>query len=203
MGDWSSPYFIASQVFIIACYFLVGGTYLTKSRKLILILVIGSSFMRIGSFGFLGAWVAVGVTAVAVLRDATSLALKRKRSDEDNKRITKLDWVLLSVWIIAPLLITVFTYETLWDWFAFFAMILITIGVWQKKVLVYLIMGLFTAVCWIIFCVYTENLFGVICESIMFAVTTFGICLYFWRKRKTNLVKPHEPQEAPADGQQN
>jgi hypothetical protein len=185
MGDWGSPQYIVSQVFVILAYCCLGFTYLIKKRSAVLVVVMTSNFTMGVGFSLLSAWVGVGMCAVAITRDTVSSIINRKRSEMDKNKITGTDWVLLCVWVTALSVITVLTENGFLTWFALFATLTFTISIWQKNVFVYKFLGIFVGIFWIIYNISIENFFGVILEGVLFVAVIIGLILYIVKNKKS------------------
>lgn len=185
MGDWSSPIYCISQVFIVLSYMMLAWTYFIKSRAVLLVVVISSNTAMGIGFGFLTAWVAVGMCIVAIIRDIVQSTINRFRNRQDAgataptnpNRITKTDCGLLALWVTILVTITAFTQDGFWSWFALFATLTFTVSIWQKNKIVYNFMGIFVSAFWIIYNVFVESFFGVTLESLLLVAVIIGAVL--------------------------
>jgi hypothetical protein len=177
MGDWTNITYIISQIFVICAYGLLAWTYFVKKRTLLLFIVIAANATMAVGFGLLSAWVGVGMCAIAITRDIVSALKKRKRTETDKHRITKLDCALLVIWLSAQIIVTYFTSDGFMSWFALFATATFTISIWQKNKVVYNFMGIPVGVFWVIYNFFIESLFGVLLEGVLLAAVIVGAVL--------------------------
>ena len=184
MGDWSSTQYIISQVFVSAAYILLAATYfITHRHKLLLTTITSNITMGIG-FVLLSGWVAVAMCIIAICRDITSSILNARRKPEDKMKNTRLDWVLLGVWVSAFTIATVLTQQGFMTLFAYFATTTFTISIWQKNPFVYRLLGVLVGIFWIIYNVVVESFMGVTLESVLLVFVIIGLVTYC-RKMKT------------------
>lgn len=154
---------------------------------MLLVIILSNTLIGIG-YVLLSAWVGVGMCVVAIARDSVSYFINSKRKEEDKNKITKMDWVLLTIWITAILVITMFTQNGFWTWFAFFGTLGYTISIWQKNVLVYKYLGAFVCVFWIIYNINEKNFFGIVLEVILLVIVIVGLVTYY-KPKKQKLLK--------------
>ena len=189
MGDWTSVTYIVSQIFVIAGYALLAGTYFVKRRWKLLAVAMASNAMMAVGFGFLSAWVGVATLSLALVRDTVNLILNAKRGEANKKIITKLDWWLLALWVASWTAVTAFTAEKFGDWFGYFASLTFTVAIWQKNKVVYNFMGPLISAFWITYHFIVDNFFGVVLESVLLAFIITGAVL--------SAVKPKQEQSKP------
>lgn len=156
--------FILSQVFVVLSYFFVSLTYFSKNRKVLLFYSISSIIMGAVSYFLLSAWSGLFMSAVALIRNIIFLIQNKKNESE---KITWIDWIILSVFMIISIITAVYTYEGFLSLFSVLATMLYTISVWQKNKKAYKVMGVIISVLWIIYYVFIGSIFGVFCEVIL------------------------------------
>ena len=69
---------------------------------------------------------------------------------------------------------TVFTYDGYLSLLSVFATMIYTYSVWQKKTIVYKLLGIPVGVLWILYNIYVKSIFGVILESILLIASITG-----------------------------
>jgi hypothetical protein len=173
-----------SQIFVALAYICLFATYQIKSRsKLLGTTIISNILMGIG-FILLGAWVGLAMCCVAICRDIVSETLNRKRNEETRTKNTKLDWLLLAIWVTALVSLTVATESGWITWFALFATLTFTVSIWQKNALIYRILGIFVGVFWIIYNVGAENFFGITLEAVLLVGVVIGLLRFILKRKK-------------------
>jgi len=187
MGDWSGIPYIISQVLTIVASILICSSFFIKRRVFVLIVTISANVILIVAWGFLGAFIGLGMIGVEIVRDIASYSIYQKRDKKYKYRILRLDWIMLFLYLTAMVLITVFT-ETggVMSLFAFFAVFFFTVGIWQKKRLVFLICAIISEACWIVYNIYIESIFGLVWEVALFIGAIAGLILYIRRREKVS-----------------
>jgi len=178
--------FIVSQILIFIGYVFIGATYYKKKRaRLLLFAIISNLIMGIG-FCFLSAWVGVGMCAIGICRDTAFFFIDRKRKDP--KKITVLDTLLLIGFIAVSVIVTVFTESGIFTWFAMVSTVTHTFALWQRHVFIYRLLGLIVGISWLLYCIYEENVVGVIFEILFFIATVVGIVVYIVQHKKKSEI---------------
>ena len=145
-----------------------------------------------GGFILLGGWVALAMCAIAICRDITSSIINAHRSEKEQMKITKSDWLFLALWSGAFTIATIFTSSGFLTLFAYFATMTFTVSIWQKNPLVYRILGIFVGVFWITYNIALSSLMGVILESSLLIFVIAGLIM-FVRKTKNNKLSSSSP----------
>ena len=184
MGDWTSPLYISSQVFVCIAYALFAYTYFVKGRITVLtVTMIGNVAYGI-CYGFLFAWTGMLLVGVALLRDITSMVLYQKRPPEMRKRITRLDCWLLVLWFVLAGAVTAVSWAGWQSLFAMLGTVLFTISIWQKNKVAYNFIGIAVSAVWIIYNVYIESVFGFVLESVFLVMVVIGALTSLRQKGK-------------------
>lgn len=184
MGEWSSPIYITSQVFIFLAYFLLATTYfITRRWKLLLTTITSNILMGIG-FILLSGWVAVCMCGIAICRDVTNSIINNRRDLNQQSKTTKLDWFLLLVWISTLSIATFLTQTGFMTLFAFFATTTFTISIWQKNPLIYRILGIFVGIFWITYNIVVQSFMGIFLESALLIFVIAGLITYYQKSIK-------------------
>jgi len=150
----------------------------------ILFVTLSANVILIVAWGFLGAFIGMGVIGVEIIRDIVSYLKYKFRKPEERYKIKKSDWIMLFFYISALILITIFTYEGYLSLFAFFAVLFFTIGIWQKNRLIYLICAIFSEASWIVYNIYIESVFGLAWEIVLFIAAIGGLILFLVNKKR-------------------
>lgn len=187
MGDWTSWTYIVSQILMLIGYVFIGLSYIEKKRSRLLVLLICSSIAMGIGFGFLSAWTGFGVCMVGIVRDSVNYLVDKKRTDP--KKITGPDYFLLVLWLVAYVVIALLTETGIYTWFAMISMVIYAVSVWQRNVFIYRVLGIFVAIFWMLYCVYEQNLVGVIFETCLFIASIIGIFLYIKNNKKAAETK--------------
>lgn len=192
MGDWGNPLYIVSQVFVIFSGLAIAISYLAKKKRNTKLFAIISANLLMGiAFGLQTAWVGLGMCGIAILRDSTSYLIDRKKTEEEKSKTTKLDLLLLMIWLSTMAVVTALTFEDALTWLGFCGTALFTISICQKNKLVYLILGLVVEGFWLGYNIHIGNLMGTILESVLFIPIIVGIITYtiYLKKQKTKAVE--------------
>ncbi|MDR1008666.1 MAG: YgjV family protein [Rickettsiales bacterium] len=178
MGDWSSPIYITSQVLVCLAYVLLAFTYFITRRRVLLFTTISSNLVMGAGFMLLHGWVAVCMCAIAICRDVTSSIVDARRKPSEAGKSTRLDWILLCVWISAFTVATALTQSGFMSLFAYFATMTFTVSIWQKNPLVYRVMGIFVGLFWLIYNVEVASVMGLALEGVLLVFVIGGLVSY-------------------------
>ncbi len=173
--------YILSQIFVVLGYICLGLTYLNKNRMLILFVGLGSLIFNGLSYIFLGAWMGLGVTCVAIVRNILFL-IQQKIKALNKYKID--DWIILIFLLVISVVIAIFTYDTFFSLFSVGASVTYTLSVWQKNIKVYKILGIFSSLFAVIYFSFIGSLFGIILECVMFVVSLVATILYIKQQNK-------------------
>jgi len=160
--------YIISQIFVVGMYATLAITYFLKDIKKILIFnLLGSVFIGIAYF-LLSAYTGLAMTFVAIFRNIIFLIYEK----EDEKSIRSLIVIYLII-----IVVTIPTYAGFLSLLSVFATALFTFSLWQKKTIVYKILGIPVSLLWVFYNIYIMSLFGILLESgiIVFAIVGFII----------------------------
>lgn len=176
------PY-ILSQIFIIINYVFLALSYYAKNRKAVLIINFISLIANVLSFVCLNAYSGIAMCLLALIRNIIFLLDEKKNGKSDV--ITKKDIIILIVLYIIAIISAVFTYEGFFSLLSVFATMLYTYSVWQKKTIIYKLMGIPVGILWIFYNIYIMSIFGIILESILLICSISGYVIELNKNRKT------------------
>lgn len=173
--------YILSQIFIILKYGLLAYTYFLKSRKNILVIGFIMLVLTGISYALVNAWTGFAMVIVAIIRNLYLLIFDDKKNPE---KITKKDIIFLIAIYIVTIILTIPSYEGFLSLLVVFATSIYTYSVWQKKTIVYKILGIFTSILFVIYHIYIQSLFGIILEGSLLIFTITGFILEWKEKKK-------------------
>lgn len=185
--DWNSPTYLSSQVFITFAYALLAASYFITSRRKLLATTISSNLSMGVGFALLGGWVGVCMCIIAISRDITSTILSKQRKPEEQMKITRLDLWLLGLWVSLFTIATLFTANSFFEMFAYFATLTFTVSIWQKNGFIYRFLGIFVGIFWIIYNIVLKNFMGFTLESALLIFVIIGFITYIKNQRKLKL----------------
>lgn len=168
--------YILSQVFVVISYIFIGLTYFAKNRRVLLFYSITSLVMSAISYVCLSAWSGFAMVIVAFIRNIIFLIQNKKDSSE---KITFVDWIILGVLVLISGISAVITYDGFLSLFSVFATLAYTVSVWQKSKKIYNIMGVFISILWIVYFIFINSIFGIICEGILLISEIVSVVKYF------------------------
>lgn len=174
MIEWT-PTYVASQALIIIIYACLCSTYFLRNRKKILILNIIAHIIQAISFLLLGGLTGVAMNAIYIARDVFFVADEKNNKKLD--KITKRDVLILICFIVAIIILTIFTYNGLSSLLSVIATIVSTFAVWQKNTKVYKILGTPVSIAWLGYHISLKSVFAIILESILLISTIIGYAL--------------------------
>ena len=174
--------YILSQIFIIINYVFLALSYYAKNRKAVLIINFISLIANILSFVFLNAYSGIAMCLLALVRNIIFLFDEKKNGKSDI--ITKKDIIILIVLYIIAGISAVFTYEGFFSLLSVFATMLYTYSVWQKKTIIYKLMGIPVGILWILYNIYIMSIFGIILESVLLICSISGYIIELKKNKK-------------------
>lgn len=177
-----TPIYIASQVLTVAMYVTLAITYYLKDRRTILIINFLGCVLIGSTYFLLSAWTGVAMSLIAIIRNVIFL-VDEKRNGKSEK-ISKKDILILVIIYFATIIATVPSYKGLLSLLSVFATSLYTFSVWQKKTLVYKILGIPIGLLWISYNIYVMSLFGIILESVLLVFAMTGFTLEYKKSKK-------------------
>lgn len=172
--------YILSQVFTILMYTTLVVTYYMKDRKKVLMMnflglvLIGIAYM------LLSAYTGLAMTVIGIVRNIIFL-IDEKENGKSEKIVKKDVFILLFIYLLT-VIATTFTYTGFLSLLSVFATSLYTFSVWQKKTIIYRVLGIPIGILWVSYNIYVASLFGVICESILLFAALGGFILAKRRK---------------------
>jgi len=175
--------YILSQIITILALALLVWTYFITNRNKQLYIIISSNLFYIMSMLLLGGYTGAATIVIAIVRDITSKIIYENRPPEARLKNTRFDYYLLALWISLLSIVTYFTWNGFISLFAFAALALFTVSVWQKNQLFYRILGIVSAICWIIYLGGILNIAGVVSESILLAMIIVGLVKFLNGKK--------------------
>ena len=161
--------FILSQILIVLAYIFLGGTYLLKDKKLIILLSSLAAFCYGLAYAFVFAWTGVVMNLIALIRNILFIIVGVKFKNSSKSR--RIVLICVYVLIIAS---SVFTYDGVLSLMAVFATVLYSTALWIDKDRYYKILGSLTSVLWIIYNVFIKLYLSVVFESIMVICAGIG-----------------------------
>ena len=174
MIEWT-PTYIASQVLIILVYTCLCSTYFLRNRKNILKLNIFAHIIQAISFLLLGGLTGVAMNVIYLVRDVFLVT-----DEKNNKR----DVRILICFVLAIIILTIFTYNGLASLLSVIATTISTFAVWQKSTKVYKILGTPVSVAWLGYNISLKSIFAIILESILLVSTIIGYTLDIIKSKK-------------------
>lgn len=169
--DYTSPTYIASQLFVILMYLSLCSTYFLKSRSKILIINILGHLFQMVSFVLLSGLTGVAMNIVYTIRDLY-LYIAHKKENDENRRIK--DAIFLTFLFVIIIASSIYTYNGVYSLFSVFATVFSTIAIWQKNTRIYKLLGIPASVCWLSYHVYLQSILAIILESILLVSILIG-----------------------------
>lgn len=141
--------YIISQIFTIMGYALTTSTYHVPKRKKILLLNLLSKFSFAIAYILLGAWSALAMIGVALIRN--TIFMINEKENGKREKINNLDVIMLIVVYAISIISAFYTYDSFWSLLPFFSTLLYTYSIFQKNIRVYRFLGIpneFLCVCY-------------------------------------------------------
>ena len=174
IGDWSNPTYIISQMFIVIGFTFFGITYFAKNRtKQLWNIIACNIFVGIG-YMLLGAYIAVCMSAIGIVRDSTSAIINKYQLSQN----TRTSYFLLALWLILPSIAAIFTYDGWHSLLAYIATVIFVVSIWQKNQFIYRLMGIPMLILWTIYQIVIANVAGIFFESAILISAIIGLISY-------------------------
>ena len=174
--------YIISQAFVILTYLFLALSYYAKDRKIVLYLSFLSLVANALTYVLLNAYSGFAMCIFAFVRNIMFMIDEKK--NEKSEKITKRDIVILIVLYSIIGILAAMTFEGFLSLLSVFATMLYTYSVWQKKTIIYKLLGTPIGILWIFYNLYVKSIFGVILETILLVCSLIGFVLEF-KKNKT------------------
>jgi len=175
---------ILSQIFVVVGYGFFLAMYIPKSRNRVLVLgILGSLFFSI-NFIFIREWTGFYSGGLMLFRNVAFLgwALLMK-----GKKQTRLfDTLILGIVFVCVVLITIFTFDAWYDIFPAFAVMIFSVGLWQKNTKTFRILGATSGAFWLVYMLLVGSAFGLILESIILGMAISSVVFYDIIERLNN-----------------
>lgn len=174
--------YILSQIFTVLAYALLGVTYLTKKKNLILLLNACSTVSFTIAYIFLFAWSGVKMNMISLLRNliiylVARFAPKSKKWNFASLAIT-LGLILLDILLCITIKSGIFIISSAFDIMPYFATVIYSIAIWNGRGVWYKIFGILSSVAWIVYNAFVYSLFGIILEAVMIVCAIVGLVRY-------------------------
>lgn len=176
--------YILSQIFIIINYLFLAISYYSKNRKTVLCLGFISLIANGLSYVFLNAYSGLAMCILALVRNIIFLLDEKKNGKSDV--ITKKDVIILIILYAFAIGSAFLTYEGFLSLLSIFATMLYTFSVWQKKTIIYKLMGIPVGILWIFYNIYIMSIFGIILESVLLICSISGFIIEFKKNKNEN-----------------
>lgn len=171
--------YILSQIFTILAYALLGVTYLTKKKNLILLLNSISTISFTIAYILLFAWSGVKMNMISLLRNLIFYMVARFAPESKKWNIASLATILglISLDVLLCIIIKsgIFAFSGILDLMPYFATAIYSIAIWNGRGVWYKIFGILSSVAWIIYNTYVHSLFGIILEAVLIVFAVIGL----------------------------
>jgi len=152
--------YIISQIFTIIGYGLTTSTYHMKRRKTVLILNFLSKFSFTIAYILLGAWSALAMIGVALIRNTIFMIDENKNGKRNN--INRIDVIVLIVVYVITIISGIYTYECFWSLLPIFSTLIYTYSICQKNIKTYRLLGIPTELFCVCYSFYIKSIFAII-----------------------------------------
>lgn len=154
--------YIISQVLAVISYIFLALTFIVKGRyKLLFFKMFSAGFISL-SYLLLQGYTGVAINLFVIFR--TIVILLANKYQQKNKI---LDYIIIIVLSLLVILITIFTYESLFSILLGLSSFITNFALWQKNVLVYRILGLVSTVLSITYTIFKTSYLAAICQGII------------------------------------
>lgn len=142
------------------------------------------NIFAVASFALLGGWIAAAMFGIAMFRDVISAYRYVRQTPLQRLKSTSTDRYLMFFWIFVFTVAAALTQVGFISLFAYFAIMAFNIGILQKSVLVYRLLGIFVGLFWLVYSVSVSNIIGVILYPIIALSAAIGVVSYYKGKNR-------------------
>lgn len=174
--------YLWAQIFTITSYVMLGFSYLVIRRRYIVICSLGMVILGGIAYLFLSAWTGLAMCGVAFVRNLYLLYDVEKHGRARKWRLR--DFLSLAIFMILIIVATIPTYTEPLSAMSAVATVLYTLSLWQKKPIMYKVLGIPSCVAQVIYHVFIWNLSGIVLEGLVLVVSIIGLGLDVERRRK-------------------
>lgn len=178
--------YIISQIFTVIGYGLTTSTYHMQKRKTVLILNFLSKFSFAIAYILLGAWSALAMIGVALIRNSVFMIDGNKNVKRNN--INRLDVIMLIVVYVITIISGIYTYECFWSLLPIFSTLIYTYSIFQKNIKIYRLLGIPTELFCVIYNFYIKSISAIILGVIPLISSIIGYIKEV--KKEKNTKKP-------------
>lgn len=166
---------IVSQIFSLLCFTCFGITFFSKNQKHIRFLGILMNIFQAISYMFLGATSGYAMLIIATLRNVVFYKLNKQDYTMSYK-------LLLGALLLIICAVGMLSYTDIFSLLPVFAIILYSIGVWQKSPKIYKGLSIPNCLLWIIYNISVASVVASIDETVMLILSVVG----FYKEVKDN-----------------
>ena len=152
--------YIISQIFTIIGYGLTTSTYHMQRRKMVLLLNFLSKFSFAIAYVLLGAWSALAMIGVALIRNTVFMIDKKENGKRND--INKKDIIMLIIVYVITIISAIYTYEGFYSLLPVFSTLIYTYSIFQKNIKTYRLLGIPTEFCCVVYNFYIKSIFAII-----------------------------------------
>lgn len=164
---WTTSYII-SQILIVFTYLFFIVTYFQKKKSHVLITNIVAHIIQAISFILISGYTGLAMCVILTFRDTFIFF------DEKNNYRKLIKIIFLSIYFLAIIISTIYTYDGFLSLLSVFATLISTYAVLQKKVMVYRLLGIPVSCLWLGYHIYIKSIFAIILESILLVSAITG-----------------------------
>lgn len=168
--------YVLSQIFSLLCFACFGITFFSKNQKKIRFLGILMNVFQAISYMFLGATSGYAMLIIAIIRNLIFFKLNKQEYTTSYKLL--LFALLLIITITGAL-----TYTNIFSLLPVIAIVIYSIGVWQKSPKLYKLLSIPNCLLWVIYNLYVASVIASIDEFVMLILSIVGFYKEFKDKK--------------------
>ena len=171
--------YIIAEILTGLMFICLSLTYFSKYKKQIIILNLIGSILMVIAYLLLDGINGALMDFIAAIRNIYLLLVFKPEKADSDKNILVLFFILFSIFAL-----TIRTYNGPISILPAMGASIFTISIWQKKTIIYKILGIPSAICWLFYNMYLGSGLGVFMEIILITSSIFGICITLLKNRK-------------------
>lgn len=159
--------YLLSQLLVIISTVILALSYLSKSKKNVMLLCVLYCIFYGIHYLLLGAYTGLTMTTISGVRNIWFYNGERK--NKSNNIYSLILFVLVSI------ISGIITYQNLFSIVSIFGNITSTYSVWQKNIKKYRILAIPVSICFLIYAIYLKSVFAIITETFLLIIELLSV----------------------------
>lgn len=168
--------YLLSQIFVIISTIILALSYISKSKKNVMLLCVLYCIFYGMHYLLLGAYTGLTMTTISGIRNIWFYNIER--TNKANNIYTLILFVSISI------ISGIITYKNLFSIVSIFGNITSTYSVWQTNIKKYRILAIPVSICFLTYAIYLKSIFAIITESFLLIIEILSVYNFKKESRK-------------------